>query len=83
MHARVSRAGLFGADTRLHGARSVDAPEQLADLVSRHGDRERAVALDVTDPRRRPERGTGSRPSSPEPSLLGAGGQTVMVLYSV
>ncbi|MFF4355107.1 oxidoreductase [Streptomyces sp. NPDC001530] len=25
-------------------------PEQLADLVSRHGDRVRAVALDVTDP---------------------------------
>ncbi|MCE6993809.1 oxidoreductase [Saccharothrix sp. S26] len=26
-------------------------PEQLADLVERHGDRVRAVALDVTDPR--------------------------------
>ncbi|MEW2512934.1 oxidoreductase [Streptomyces sp. NPDC046870] len=42
----LAEAVLAGGDRLVATARR---PEQLADLVSRHGDRVRAVALDVTD----------------------------------
>jgi len=42
---RAGRRAPAGATAR--------TPTQLADLVDRYGDQVRAVALDVTDPRRR------------------------------